>query len=152
MSRPSWEREAEFRALLQRCASKASREGLETLADIAVRDDRVRWAGRDLGGVARAGGRVGCSRCLLLARLRRGRAARVHALPPQVAYKAVCGLIVHEMKHCKPGGRLRLLYALSAILRASKARRGERDKYGERACCSDWLQCHPLRQRRRAQR
>lgn len=44
MSRPSWEREAEFRALLQRCAAKASREGLETLADIAVRDDKARPA------------------------------------------------------------------------------------------------------------
>lgn len=46
---------------------------------------------------------------------------------------------MHEMKHVKPGARLRLFYALSAILRASKARRGERDKYGER---SAWLGSH----------
>ena len=40
-------------------------------------------------------------------------------------------MALHEMKHAKPGTRLRLFYALSAILRASKARKGERDKFGE---------------------
>lgn len=35
-----WEREEEFRALLRRCATKASKDKLDTLADIAVRDDK----------------------------------------------------------------------------------------------------------------
>jgi hypothetical protein len=46
------------------------------------------------------------------------------------AYKAVCALIVHEMKHLKPVYRLKLFYVMSAVLRASKTRRGDRDKYG----------------------
>lgn len=39
--RPSWEREEQFRSLLHRAAKKASREMIDTIADIAVRDDKV---------------------------------------------------------------------------------------------------------------
>lgn len=44
--RPSWEREEQFRSLLHRAAKKASREMMDTIADIAIRDDKVvsRWA------------------------------------------------------------------------------------------------------------
>ena len=42
----------------------------------------------------------------------------------------MCALILHEMKGLKPHYRLKLLYVMSAILRQSKSRRGERDKYG----------------------
>lgn len=48
----------------------------------------------------------------------------------KVAYKAVSALILHEMKQLRPQYRLKLLYALSAILRQSKERRGDKDKYG----------------------
>ncbi|PRW20459.1 splicing arginine serine-rich 15 [Chlorella sorokiniana] len=84
-----WEREEEFRSLLRRAAKKATKELLDSLADIAIRDDKV-------------------------------------------AYKAVCALILHEMKQLKPGYRLKLLYVMNEILRQSKARRGERDKYAAR--------------------
>lgn len=35
------------------------------------------------------------------------------------------------MKQLKPAYRLKLFFVASAILRQSKSRRGERDKYGE---------------------
>ncbi|KAL4449023.1 hypothetical protein ABPG77_007740 [Micractinium sp. CCAP 211/92] len=87
--RPSWEREEQFRSLLHRAAKKASREMIDTIADIAVRDDKV-------------------------------------------AYKAVCALLLHEMKQLKPAYRLKLFFVASAILRQSKSRRGDRDKYAAR--------------------
>lgn len=54
--------------------------------------------------------------------------------PPVQAYKAVVALIMHEMKALKPAYRLKLFFVASAILRQSRARRGERDKYGQ-SCC-----------------
>jgi len=42
----------------------------------------------------------------------------------------VCALLLHEMKALKPAYRLKLFFVASAILRQSKSRRGERDKYG----------------------
>ncbi len=42
-----WEREEEFRSLLRRAATKATKDMLDTIADIAIRDDKV----------------VGCQRC-----------------------------------------------------------------------------------------
>jgi hypothetical protein len=36
-----WEKEAEWRQLLQRAAKKATRDSVDTLADMAVRDDKV---------------------------------------------------------------------------------------------------------------
>ncbi|PSC69158.1 splicing arginine serine-rich 15 [Micractinium conductrix] len=87
--RGSWGREEQFRGLLQKAARKASRESIDTIADIAIRDDKV-------------------------------------------AYKAVVALIMHEMKALKPAYRLKLFFVASAILRQSRARRGERDKYAPR--------------------
>ena len=36
-----WEREEEWRGLLHKAAKKASRDSIDTLADIAVRDDKM---------------------------------------------------------------------------------------------------------------
>lgn len=75
-----------------------------------------------------------CQTCNLSGATTAAAAAASAAAWPQ-AYKAVCALIVHEMKQLKPAYRLKLLYVMSAILRQSKSRRGERDKYGERPGC-----------------
>lgn len=140
-----WEREEEFRGLLRRAAGKASKELLDTLADIAVRDDKVvsRGLGTACNGQHRAAERL-CPGAPLR------RCHRVcHPMPPTPhphrpllplhprpqAYKAVCALVVHEMKQAKMHHRLRLLYAASTIMRHSKARRKDRDKYG--ACGDD---------------
>ncbi|KAI3430378.1 hypothetical protein D9Q98_004973 [Chlorella vulgaris] len=84
-----WPREAEWRELLRRASKQATRDLLDTLADIAVRDDKL-------------------------------------------AYKAVCALIVHEMKQMKACYRLKLLYVMSTILRQSKSRRADKDRYAPR--------------------
>lgn len=36
-----WEREDEFRSLLRRAAKKATKDILDSLADIAIRDDKL---------------------------------------------------------------------------------------------------------------
>lgn len=137
-----WEREAEFRSLLQKVSAKATKDALDTVADIAVRDDKVVCY-----PVLPCRCQAAALLLLLLLFLARFPPACQHAIPSpspcqqppwRQAYKAVCALLVHEMKALKPSYRLRLFYALSAILRQSKSRRGERDKYGAprlgRAC------------------
>ena len=47
-----WEREDEFRTALQKAAKKASKELIDTIADIAVRDDKVVSPARCLTGAA----------------------------------------------------------------------------------------------------
>lgn len=163
--RPSWEREEQFRSLLHRAAKKASREMIDTIADIAVRDDKVvsgcrrslplcrphsaPLTERCSPGLARLNAcqalplPLNRTRTQLLASIRRLHASYVAEnhhfqtskpsarLPCPQAYKAVCALLLHEMKQLKPAYRLKLFFLASAILRQSKSRRGDRDKYGE---------------------
>ncbi len=163
--RPSWEREEQFRSLLHRAAKKASREMIDTIADIAVRDDKVVSGCRRSLPLCRPHSAPLTERCSpglaclnacqalplplngtrtqLLASIRRLHASYVAEnhhfqtskpsarLPCPQAYKAVCALLLHEMKQLKPAYRLKLFFVASAILRQSKSRRGDRDKYGE---------------------
>lgn len=134
--RSGWAREDEFRDLLHKAASKATTRILDDIAALAIRDDKV----------VRRGGRGGASTlvhcaCFFFCLLRHPPApphCRPVPSPPSrppawQAYKAVSGLLLHEMKQLRPQYRLKLLYVLSAILRQSKERRGDKDKYG--GCC-----------------
>ena len=137
----TWGKEREFRDQLARVEKRASKEGLEALADLAVEED-IR--GEPLLLQSGAGGRALCGSYALMLRRSLPRlsvqSARPRARPPRpppastasAGYKHVCALLLKDLKSLKPQYRLRAFYALSAIVRKSVARRGAKDKYGER--------------------
>jgi hypothetical protein len=64
-------------------------------------------------------------------------AAELAVADDKFAYKAVCGLIVREMKRLKPHYRVRLFYLVSSVVRRSISERGlSKDKYG---ACSAYI-------------
>lgn len=47
-----------------------------------------------------------------------------------VAYKHIVALLLKDLKRLKPDYRIRIIFAMSSIVRTSVSRNGNRDKYG----------------------
>lgn len=117
----TWAREAEFRELLARCCKKATKDSLEEIAALAVKEERQVRHRRSKEH------RLAPGTCLHLCW---AATPPFHCCPQ--GYKHISALLVRELKVLKPHYRLKCFYALSAIVRLSVKTLGAKDKYGER--------------------
>jgi hypothetical protein len=53
------------------------------------------------------------------------------AVSDAVAYKIVCALLLKELKQVKPDYRIKIIFAMSSIVRLSVSRHATRDKYSK---------------------
>ena len=113
-----WQREAEFKEVLEKAVKKGSKGAIATTQAIALQD---------------------------MAQVQSSRAAKHNKREPDLSfcpnsalvlqcYKHVCALVERQMRKAKPAQRLNALYIISTICRHSLRKNKLQDKYSTHCC------------------
>lgn len=126
-----WQREEEFKVLLKKAVTNASKSSIEQLTDLAIADQT--WV-RSLTPVH------SLQRICYLCSASPKMALTCFTCVPQ-CYKHVCVLVEKQMAKAAVKHRKNVVYVMSSICRQSKARLGSKDKYGELKIHTCGLSC-----------
>jgi hypothetical protein len=121
-----WDRSSDFKALLEKCSRKASRNAIEELAAMAMMDHRQVRALTTVSIEIMSSPLLGLHPCS-----RQGSSSgQVPAALASQCYKAVPAMISKQFQKAHDQQRVNILYAVSKILRSAKKQLKGENKYG----------------------